>query len=312
MKKKKVIYFPSADGRTTIHAVYYIPDSPPAAILQISHGMVEFIERYEEFAHFLNTRGILVAGNDHLGHGESILSERDFGYFAAENGNDILIEDLHRLTLMLKEAYPNLPFFLLGHSMGSFYARQYLCLYGKELSGAIIMGTGHQPLPLVYGGLFLTRLLASFKGWRSRSPLIEKVVFDSYNKAFAPARTDKDWLTRDTAMVDAYLADKRCTFTFTLNAYYNMFKGISRLHRQAFLGQMPKELPVLFTAGKQDPVGDFSRGVLKAANTFKKAGMKKVDVKLYEDDRHEILNELDRRQVYSDLARWLEKNCRTI
>lgn len=307
MKKKQDLFYPSADGRTKIHAVYYIPPKPPRAILQISHGMQEYIERYEDFAYFLNERGILVVGNDHLGHGASIVCEDDFGYFAENDGSSALIEDLHSLTIMVKKSYPGLPLFLLGHSMGSFYARQYLCLYGDKLSGAIIMGTGHQPCALVYSGLLLTRLLALAKGWHSPSPLVDKIAFGNYNKAFEPIRTQKDWLSRDEKAVDTYLADRRCTFPFTLNAYYNMFKGMSRLYNQAFLQHMPKELPILFTSGTKDPVGEFSRGVLRAADTFKKAGMKKIEIKLYEEHRHEILNELNRQQVYSDLAMWIEK-----
>lgn len=301
----KEFTYPSADKKTQIHAVSYVPDGQIKAILQIAHGMVEHIKRYEDFALFLNERGILVTGNDHLGHGESICTKDDYGYFAEPDGNRVVLTDLHRLTTLTKEAYPGIPYFLLGHSMGSFYARQYLCEYGEELDGAIIMGTGFQPKLLVSAGILITRFLALFKGWRYRSQFVNEMAFGSYNSRFKPARTDKDWLTRDTRIVDAYLADVRCGFTFTLNAYHHMFRGIRRLYDAALLAKMPKDLPVFFVSGTEDPVGDFSQGVIRARKSFIRTGMKRTRLKLYEEDRHEILNELDREQVYRDLADWI-------
>ena len=305
MARKEEFYFNSTSGTTKIHAVRYIPDGEIKAILQISHGMVEYIERYEAFALFLNSKGILVTGNDHLGHGKSVNSKEEWGYFAKEDGNRAVLYDLYQLTKITKEKYPNIPYFLLGHSMGSFYARQYLAEFGQELSGAIIMGTGCQPLALVHAGRFLTKTISLFKGWKYRCNFINNMAFGSYNKHFEPARTTKDWLSKDTAIVDKYVADERCNFIFTLNAYYNMFTGISRLYDKKLLSNMPKDLPVFFVAGEDDPVGDYGKGVLKAVDMFKNAGMKNVKVKLYPTDRHEILNETDREQVYNDLYSWL-------
>ena len=305
MIQKEDFYFNSTSGNTKIHAVRYIPKGEIKAILQISHGMVEYIERYEAFASFLTSKGILVTGNDHLGHGKSVNSKDDLGYFAKEDGNRAVLYDLYQLTQITKEKYPDIPYFLLGHSMGSFYARQYLCEFGQELNGAIIMGTGCQPLLLVQTGRLLTSAAALFRGWRCRCGFINNIAFGSYNKHFEPARTTKDWLTKDTAIVDKYVADEYCNFMFTVNAYYNMFTGISRLYDKKLLSRMPKNLPVFFVAGEDDPVGDYGKGVLKAANMFKNAGMQNVKVKLYPTDRHEILNETDREQVYDDLYSWL-------
>lgn len=307
MGKKEEFFFDSVSGGTKIHAVRYVPEGPIRGILQISHGMVEYIERYEGFARYLTGQGILVTGNDHLGHGGSIRTKDDYGFFAERDGNGAVLADLHKLTEITKGDYPGLPYVLLGHSMGSFYARQYLCQFGGELDGAIIMGTGCQPRALVKAGKALCSLLAAFKGWRHRSSLIDNMAFGGYNKKFEPARTPRDWLTKDQAIVDAYLADERCTFVFTLNAYHSMFTGIDRLYDKAFLARMPKELPVLFTAGADDPVGEFSKGVLRAADMFRQAGMRQVEVKLYPGDRHEILNEIDRQTVYADLAGWLDR-----
>lgn len=307
MSVKEEFYYPSAAQGARIHAVRYIPDGGTRAVMQISHGMVEYIERYEEFAEFLCGHGILVTGNDHLGHGGTAADKTDYGYFADRDGNKCVLEDLHTLTKITKKLYPDLPYFLLGHSMGSFYARQYLIDYGYELSGAVIMGTGHQPLLLVKLGKFLAKSLAGSKGWRYRSDFLNNMAFGGYNKKFEPSRTRYDWLSKNNEEIDRYSADERCTFTFTLNGYYNMFTGIERLHDKYLLSRMPKNLPVFFVSGEDDPVGDFSKGVKAAYATFIDAGMENLKIKLYPGDRHEILKETDRQTVFEDILAWTDE-----
>lgn len=305
MLHKEHFYYNSTAGTTKIHAVRFVPSGEIKAILQISHGMVEHIERYEDFALFLNSKGILVTGNDHLGHGKSINSPKDFGYFSKKDGNTAVLYDIYQLTQITKEKYPDIPYFLLGHSMGSFYSRQYLCQFGTELDGVILLGTGLPPYVWVQFGRFLVKLISIFTGDRCRCTLINNLAYGSYNKRFQPIRTTKDWLSKDTAKVDEFIADKRCNFIFTLNAHYNMFTGISRLYNKRLLAKMPLELPVFFASGKDDPVGDYGNGVLRTVRTFKKVGMKNVKVKLYPSDRHEILHETDKEDVYNDLYLWL-------
>lgn len=304
--KKNEFHFRSSGDACDIRAMRYEPEGEVRAILQIAHGMVEFIDRYENFAEFLCRNGILVTGNDHIGHGASVNSKDDWGYFG-ENGNQVVLDDMHQLTVLTKKDYPDTPYFLLGHSMGSFYARQYLGTYGDELDGAIIMGTGMEPLPVLKSGMFLCRLIAFFKGWHYRSSFVNNIAFGSYNKKFEPARTRADWLTKDEKIVDWYLNEPRCTFMFTLNGYYNMFKGISRLYDKDLINAIPKDLPVLFVSGADDPVGSFGAEVERSMKTLTDAGMRNVSIHLYPNDRHEILNETDREQVYDDLLTWLDE-----
>ena len=301
---KKEFNFLSKDNKTNIQAFEYIPEKKVKAVLQISHGMVEFIDRYDDFASYLNSKGILVVGNDHLGHGGSVDSEAQWGYFG-ENGNEILLEDMHSLQRIIKEKYPDVPYFLLGHSMGSFYARQYICLHGDKLSGAIIMGTGMEPLFVLRIGMFMCRFIGLFKGEKYRSEFVNNMAFGSYNSKFEPARTKMDWLTKDEKIVDWYLNEPRCTFVFTLNGYYNMFKGITRLYDKKLLDSIPKDLPLFFVSGKDDPVGTYGKEVIKSVDSLKSVGLKDIRMKLYENDRHEILNELDKETVYEDIYNWM-------
>ena len=196
---------PSCVPGRTLHAFRCVPEGEVRAILQLSHGMVEFIDRYKPLAEYLAARGILVTGHDHLGHGGSIRTRADYGYFAQPDGNRAVLDDLHAVTALTKQLYPGVPYFLLGHSMGSFYARQYLCEWGDELDGAIIMGTGFQPKALVATARTLCRVLAVFFGWEHRSKLVANLSFLGYNRGLE-GRTPQDWLNRDQAEVDKYLA----------------------------------------------------------------------------------------------------------
>lgn len=297
---------PSTVPGRTLHAFRCIPEGEVRAIVQLSHGMVEFIDRYKPLAEDLAGRGILVTGHDHLGHGGSIRTKDDYGYFAEPDGNRAVLDDLHAMTTLTKQLYPGVPYFLLGHSMGSFYARQYLCEYGAELDGAILMGTGYQPKALVTLARTVCRMLAVFFGWRHRSKLVRDLSFLGYNKGLE-GRTPHDWLNRDPAEVDKYRADERCMFTFTLNAYYSMFTGILRLYDPDFLNRMPKDLPLLFLAGDADPVGEQSKGVQRAIDSLKAVGVQNITQKFYPGARHELLVEINRQEVFADIGNWLDQ-----
>lgn len=302
--RKEHFTYPSHDGITNIHAIRWIPEGNVRAVLQISHGMVEFIDRYDAFAAYLTENGIAVTGNDHLGHGSSVRSEKQYGYFAQKDGNKTLLADIHRLRRITGKSYPETPYFLLGHSMGSFLARQYLCIHGEGLRGAIIMGTGYQPRIAAQFGMAASWLMARVTGWEYRSRLIDSLAFGGYNRRFG--RPDgKEWLSRNEENVRWYQGEKLCNFRFTLNAYYNLFYSVYTLTYPDLLERMPKELPVLFVSGGDDPVGQLGCGVQRVYGQFLALGMTDVSCRLYPKDRHEILNESDRETVYGDILRWI-------
>lgn len=303
--RKEEFSYKSTNKENDIRAVRYIPDGEVKAILQIAHGMIEFIDRYEDFAAFLTEKGYLVTGNDHLGHGGSVKSKEDWGYFG-EDGYEHVLKDMYELTKITKESYPDRPYYLLGHSMGSFFARNYLTEYGDQLDGAIIMGTGLEPSYKIRGGLMICSLIALFKGWRYRSSFVNDMAFGSYNKKFEPARTRADWLSRNEKLVDWYVNEEKCSFRFTLNGYYQMFRCILNLHNKEALKKIPADLDILFVSGQDDPVGSFGREIEYSIKTLKDVGLKKIKCKLYPEDRHEILNELDKQDVYEDLYKWME------
>lgn len=298
--------FLSADGKTQIHGICWKPDQEPfRGILQITHGMVEYIERYEAFAEYLNRQGWLVVGHDHLGHGESVNSREDWGFFAEEKGSDVLVEDMHRLRVMTQEKYPELPYFMLGHSMGSFLLRKYLCIHGEGLKGAVIMGTGSQPNAALSFGKTLCRLLAKFHGWHYRSKFIQKIVFAGNDNKFRGEGLENSWLTKDTEIVRAYSSSPKCTFRFTLNGFYNLFDTIRFINQSENFSKLKRDVPLYFVSGEDDPVGAFGKGVKKAFEGYRPF-VNDVSMKLYPKDRHEILNETDREQVYRDIFQWIE------
>ena len=309
MAIKQHFYYKSSDGIHKISGYRWLPEQGTyLGIVQIVHGMVEYVDRYDDFARFLCENGYIVVGEDHLGHGDSVRSESEWGYFTKYDGFNYIIKDLHTLHLKQAREFPDLPYFFLGHSMGSFLTRIYISYYGKSLAGAIIMGTGNQPPALALIGKGLSSLIALFKGEKYRSRFINNLAFGSYNRRFKPARTPYDWLTKDKAIVDEYRKDPRCTFIFTISAYKELFDGVMYVGKKSNIGKTPKELPLLLTSGAQDPVGGFGKGVIHVYDMYKAAGIDDVSIKLYDDDRHEILNETDRAQVYQDILAWLVRN----
>lgn len=301
---KEEFLIPSADGKTGLHGFIWRPENEVKAVLQLVHGMVEYIDRYDAFASYLLERGFGVIGHDHLGHGQSVTDETKLGYFAEKDGDRIVVEDMKRVTDKAREAFPGAKLFILGHSMGSFLVRHYLTLYGQELSGAIIMGTGHIPSAVAGIGKLLSKMVRTFKGEFYRSRFLTGLALGGNNKAFEPARTPVDWLSRNEENVDRYVEDPLCGYLFTANAYISFFSVIEALPKKRNLEKLPKTLPVLITSGEADPVGG-KRATEALYADYQKLGLRDVELKLYPGDRHEILNETDRDQVYRDIGDWL-------
>ena len=297
-------FFKSGSG-ARLHGCRWTPDSQVRAVLQIVHGIAEYVERYDGFANFLNRQGILVVAEDHMGHGKSISQECPQGYFAG--GWQTAVDDTYRLTRDTMAEFRDVPFILFGHSMGSFMARTILANYPDSgITAAVICGTGWQPAPVLAAGKAACALVCRAKGERAPSPLLQAMAFGTYNRKVEHPRTPYDWISRDNSVVNAYKADPLCGFTPTAGLMRDMMEGIAYIQREENLARMGKALPVLFIAGGDDPVGSYGAGVRTAAEAFRKAGMERVDVRIYPLCRHELLNEINREEIMDDVSRWID------
>lgn len=303
--KKYTEKIASTDSKNNLNVIIWETEKEPIGVLQIVHGMAEYIDRYDNFAKYMTEHGFNIIGHDHLGHGHSVSDERDYGFFAEENGDKIIIEDMHSVTQYAREKWEELPNFILGHSMGSFCLRQYLTKYSNDVFGAIIMGTGWIPSAAALLGKTIATNTCKSKGSHTVNPLLIKLTLEPYNKPFAPARTNCDWLSRDEKQVDLYVNDKLCGFDFTAGAYKDFFTVLEKIAKNRQLIGMRKSLPILITSGSVDPVGG-KKACEKLNAQYKRCGIDDVTLKLWENDRHEILNELDKSDVYRYICNWLK------
>ena len=286
----------------SLHTTVWEPECSPKGIVQIIHGIAEYAARYDQFAAFLTQYGYLVVGEDHPGHGQSVIEE--LGYMSG--GWLGTVSGIHQVYEVIHQQYPSVPYYMLGHSMGSFLLRTYLFTYHTQLSGAIISGTGWLPSFILPLGLAACKEESMRLGEHRSSPLLESMVFGGYNRKFTPNRTDYDWLTTDEAIVDAYIADPLCGFSASIQLCREMMLGLRMIQNMNNLNRMQKNIPVYFFAGEDDPVGDMGKGVMKCIRAFENVGMKDVAWKLYPNMRHETLNEIDKEIVYQDILTWLE------
>lgn len=298
--------YPSADGKTKIHAVEWLPDGEPKAILQIAHGVTEYILRYEEFAKFLTEKGIVVVGNDHLGHGTSIAEGAERMYFGPEGSWNWVVEDIKKCLEITKNKFPNIPYCLLGFSLGSFLARTYLIKYPGSLNGAIIMGTGQLPSFQISIAKFMVNSEAKKVGESHTSPTIQKLSYETYNKYFAPNRTKYDWLCSSTTSLDEYIKDPMRGEDFTAGLFRELLNGMAFTAKQSNIEKIDKNIPILFLSGDKDPVGEQGKGVIKAYDCFKKAGIKDVKMKLYPGLRHDILREDCKQDIFEYIYNWMK------
>lgn len=301
MTEKRALTMHSTAG-PELDARVWLPEGQPRAVVQLVHGMAEHIDRYDAPARYLAEHGYAVAGHTHLGHGPKAAVK---GFFAPENGWQRLIDDVHALRQRAQAEHPGLPYFLLGHSMGSFITRCYLTEHAGGLAGCVLSGTGTFDSATIAAGLAVSSTICLIGGGKKPSALIDKLGFSTSNKPFEPARTPFDWLSRDEEAVDRYIADPDCGFPFTGSGYRDLFRGLKRMMDTSALQSIPKDLPLLLFSGDHDPVGGMGEGVKKVAEDFRQAGLQRVTLKLYEGGRHEMFNELNRDEVYADLLEWL-------
>ena len=296
--------FPAASGLCDIHWYIYTPKEPKAVVM-LSHGMCEYIERYEEFAEFLCENDIAFAGNDHVGHGNSVTDDSMLGYFGQERGYINMVRDLHKMkTTVLDERFPDIPHFLMGHSMGSFLARIYLSKYRDKWRAAIIMGTAGG----VAGSVPMRALLDTLE--RNRGdyyrPRVGSKMFELFNMRVDNRRTPNDWLSPDDKSVDKYLADPKCNFTFTVAGFRDLLNALLCANSKPVIENTPTDLPILFLSGGMDAIGQYGDGVYKAVKRYVDNGCS-VSVRIYRDARHELMFELNRDEVMRDIYGFLVK-----
>lgn len=301
---RKEIAYPSC-GQGQIRGFRWEPQGEVKAIVQIVHGIAEHVQRYDHFASFLAEHGILVVAQDHMGHGRSIEGGSIKGYFTG--GWFAAVDDTYRLLRDTMDEFPGVPYILLGHSMGSFIARTILCKYPNSgIAGAIISGTAWMPGAVLTAGQAMAKVICKAQDEKQPNDTLQGMMFGGYNKRIEHPRTKSDWLTRDAAIVDAYEADPNCGFVTSAGLLRDMLVGLKFIHNKKNLALMDRELPVFFIAGGDDPVGSYGDGVRQAAKVFEDLGMKRISLRIYPLDRHEVLNELNREEVYGHVLSWIE------
>lgn len=305
---REEFYYDSGDKKHKIRALKWVPDGEIRYVVQLVHGMAEHIERYDDFACFLNSQGILVVGNDHLGHGKSVNSKDEWGYFCKKDALNTVLGDMYKLTELTKQEYPDKKYFIFGHSMGSLLLRNYLFSYSDKVDGAVLCGTASQSPIMTVPGLIILNIMKLFKGDRCRTMAASKLCNGNYNARIKDPKTPHDWLSTDTENVKRFMEDEACGFLFTLNGFITLVKSVDNLNKKKYLANMVKTLPILLVSGSEDPVGNYGEGVKRAYGQLVNAGMINTKMKLYPNLRHEILNEVGKEKVYEDIYAFFENN----
>lgn len=291
-----------ADDGAEIHVYRWAPDGAPRAVFQIAHGLAEHAGRYARLAQALTAKGLAVYADDHRGHGRTAVAG-DLGFFAQSEGWRKCVADLWSLNRRIAGDHPGLPIVLLGHSMGSFMAQDFVADHSEAIAALVLSGSNGPP-PAVAGiGRMLARIERLRQGARGKSPLLQAMMFGEFNKRFKPARTEFDWLSRDQAEVDAYIADPLCGFEFTNQLAIDLLDSLGGLLKPERLARIRKDLPIYIFSGSDDPVG---ANLPALADAYRNSGLARVEMRLYPGARHETLNEINRDEVVDDLVRWSE------
>lgn len=299
-------YFKITDSTgKSLHAVKWLPDGNPKAVVQILHGMAEHSERYNHFARFLTGHGYAVIAHDHRGHGKT--DPEDPGFVSEENGFGVMVQNVEDVKISIQKEFPGLPLVMFGHSMGSFLLQRYMQIL-KNAPPACIIYTGSNGKPpfLLHSGILIASIQKKLFGPEAKSPLLNKLSFGAFNKSFKPNRTAFDWLSRDHEMVDLYIDDPYCGFICTTSFYHQFFEGLKSLHSHKPFADHAPSIPVLIASGDNDPVSGFGKGIKSLEKLIQKSGINHVEVQLYPGARHEILNETNRDEIMKNILYWIE------
>lgn len=288
----------------TLEMLIFEPEKEPKGMIQISHGMAEHKERYEVFMKFLCDHGYIVVIHDHRGHGKSIKNPEDLGFFYDDSA-EAIVEDLHQITLFLKEKYADLSCYLFGHSMGSLVVRKYIKKYDQDIDKLIVCGSPSEN-PLTAFAVFLVKFLKYIKGEHFRSYLIQKLAFGTYNKGFKEGNSTNRWISADQENVEQYDRDKLCGFVFTLNGFQNLFLLMKDIYSLKGWQKQNLDLPILFIAGEADPVIISPEKWQESQTFLKTIGYQNVEGILYQGMRHEILMEKEKQKVFQDVLNWID------
>lgn len=306
MQTKQFQFSLSGGGSAHVHC--WLPDGKAIAVVQIIHGMAEHGGRYARIAQTLTDAGYAVYAQDLPGHGRTARAPDELGHFADHAGWPYVISHINQLRQHIEHEHQQLPLFILGHSMGSFLLQDYLIEHGRGLAGAIFSASSGDLGPLRLIGMALLRVESLWYGRRHRSALAELMSFKEFNRRYKPARTDFDWLSRDTAEVDLYAKDPRCGFRCSTGLWLDLLGAAGRLDDVERLARIPKELPALIINGSDDAATQGAKGPRALERLYRKTGLKDVTTHIYDDARHELLNETCRELVTQDLLRWLQEH----
>ncbi|MFS0688019.1 lysophospholipase [Sporosarcina sp. 179-K 8C2 HS] len=291
----------------SIYTVYAQPEKPPIAHIHILHGVAEHIGRYEEFVTFLTDEGFAVSGHDHRGHGHTTDLNGELGDFGVAAGFDRIVDDAHEIIDYYRNKFQAPKMILFGHSMGSFVARRYAQRFGRELDKLICLGTAGDPGVSRLAGQALAYMKGKATKFDEPDYFINKLMFGGFNKTVSKPETPVDWLSTDKGTIEKYINDPLCGFVPTTRFFIDLFDGLAKINDQNNIRQIQTGLPILLLSGLDDPVGNKGKGVWQAARQFTDAGIEDVTVMLYEGGRHEMLNEVNREQVFNFVKDWIKK-----
>lgn len=303
---KQSLYIPDRTGKK-LHVLKWTPDSDPLrGVVHIVHGLAEHAGRYHHVAKFLNENGFVVYAHDHRGHGKT--DEDHLGHIDTENGFDLMISGIGDIQTEVQENYPNLPLFIIGHSMGTFLLQRYLQITSDEPDGVVYSGSNGKPPPILGIGILISKIITKIYGADSQSSLLHKMTFGAYNSKFKPTKTEVDWISRDSEMVQLYVDDPYCNAIPSASFFGSLFQGLKTLHGHKPFSDHSKDLPILIISGDDDPVSDMGKGIKSLEKLILKSGVEDLTVKIYEGGRHEMFNEINRDEVLNDLLKWINSH----